>query len=58
MQELMKDIDTAFKMISTVSVSGESVDMIAGARAKLRGVYAKLKEMDEQNNRNQTEVQK
>lgn len=47
MDEILKDLDTAFKAISSIAVSGEAVDAMAVARAKLRNVYAKLKEHDE-----------
>jgi hypothetical protein len=43
MERILKDLDECFKLISSVPVSGESVDMIAAARNKLRKIYAELK---------------
>lgn len=42
MKDLMKDVDSAFRMISSIPVSGDAVDAVAAARAKLRSVYHKL----------------
>lgn len=42
MKDLMKDVDSAFRMISSIPVSGDAVDAVAVARAKLRGVYQRL----------------
>lgn len=47
MNDIMNDIDAAFRMISTIPVSGDAVDAVAAARSKLRSAYAKLKEVSE-----------
>lgn len=45
MKDLMRDVDSAFRAISSIPVSGDAVDAVAVARAKLRGVYTKLEQM-------------
>ena len=55
MNEIIQELDLAFKYISAIPVSGDSVDNMAIARAKLRNVYAKLKEMDAENETDKTE---
>ena len=50
MEKILNDLDECFKLISSVPVSGESVDMIAAARNKLRKVYAELKNKGEIDN--------
>ena len=47
MEKLLKELDIAFSLISSVPVSGENVDVMAAARNKLRGVYAELKKLSE-----------
>lgn len=42
MNEVKKQIDEAFKLISCIPVSGENVEIMAAAKAKLRTVYAEL----------------
>ena len=56
MKDLMKDVDSAFRMISSIPVSGDAVDAVAAARAKLRGVYMRLEEMtiEAENKENKT----
>ena len=44
MDELLKRLETAYRMISYIPVSGDAVDMMATARSNLRKVYAELKE--------------
>lgn len=48
MEKLLKELDTAFGLISSVPVSGENVDVMAAARNKLRGVYAELKKLSKE----------
>jgi hypothetical protein len=43
MDELVKDLEFAYRMISNIPVSGDAVDMMASARAKLRKVFVELK---------------
>lgn len=45
MEEIMKDIDHAFNVISNMLVSGDNADAVAVARAKLRSAYTKCEEM-------------
>lgn len=45
MKNLMRDVDSAFRAISSIPVSGDAVDAVAVARAKLRNVYTKLEQM-------------
>ena len=47
MDELLKELEVAYRMLSNIPVSGDAVDMMATARAKLRKVYAELKEQSE-----------
>ncbi len=42
MNDILKDLDAAFRLISAIPVSGDAVDMMATARNKLRAVYAEL----------------
>ena len=46
MSEMVQDLEYAYKMISSIPVSGDAVDMMAMARAKLRKVCAELKEQE------------
>ena len=55
MKELMNELDSAFKSLSAIDVHGDAVDHMAIARAKLRSVYLKLKEMDEQQSNDDTQ---
>lgn len=48
MKELMKELDSVFKMISKIPVSGDNVDLMAASRERLRYVYASLKRLDEE----------
>ena len=43
MDELVKDLEFAYRMISSIPVSGDAVDMMASARAKLRKAVVELK---------------
>lgn len=47
MDELLKELDIAYRMISSIPVSGDAVDMMATARSKIRKVAAELKEKSE-----------
>lgn len=46
-ENILKELDMAFGLISSIPVSGEAVDTMAVARQKLRGVYAELKKLSE-----------
>ena len=47
MENIIREVDAVFKLISAVPVSGESVDFIAAARAKLRNIHAELTKTEE-----------
>ena len=47
MDEILKDLDSVFRLISSVPVSGDSVDIMATARNKLRKAYAELTKLKE-----------
>lgn len=49
MNEILKELDSVFKMISTIPVSGDSVEVMAAAKNELRKVYAKVSEIGSEN---------
>lgn len=48
MNEILKELDTAYKLISSLPVCGDAVDIIADARARLRKVYTELENKEEE----------
>lgn len=48
MDEIIKELDEAYRVISSIPVTGDSVDAMAVVRAKLRKVYAELKNKSEE----------
>ena len=48
MNELMKEINAVYQAISSIPVTGDAVDTMAVARAKLRKVYTELNNMSEE----------
>ena len=48
MGEIIKEVQEAYQAISSIPVTGDAVDAMAVARAKLRKVYAELKTMSEE----------
>jgi hypothetical protein len=48
MDEILKKVDAAFQLISSIPVSGDNVDIVAAARNNLRAVYAELKKLDKE----------
>lgn len=46
MNELSKEVNAIFEMISRIPVTGDAVDAMAIARAKLRNVYTELQKME------------
>ena len=48
MDEILKDLDTTYKAISSIPVAGDAVDTMAVARARLRKVYAELKRITDE----------
>lgn len=49
MEEIMKDLETAFKATSAIPVTGDAVDAMAVVRAKLRKAYAEAEKIDAKN---------
>lgn len=54
MDEIMKDLETAFKATSAISVTGDAVDALAVVRNKLRKVYTAVERIDAENKANKT----
>ena len=46
MNELLRDLDVAYQMISAIAVTGDAVDLMSAARAKIRHVCAELNKLD------------
>ena len=42
MKDILIELDTAYKLISSVPVHGDAIDVIAEARARLRKAYTEL----------------
>ena len=49
MEEIMKDLETAFKATSVIPVTGDAVDALAVVRANLRKAYAEAEKIDAEN---------
>lgn len=45
MDEILKELDYVFRTISSIPVTEDSIDKMAVARAKLRKIYATLKNL-------------
>ena len=54
MEEIMKDLETAFKATSAIPVTGDAVDALALVRNKLRKVYTAVERIDAENKANKT----
>lgn len=48
MGELTKELQEAYQVISSIPVTGDAVDAMAVARAKLRKVYTELTKLSEE----------
>ena len=48
MDEIMKELDTVYKTVSSIPVTGDAVDAMAIVRAKLRKIYAELDKVKEE----------
>ena len=48
MDELMKELDSVYKTVSSIPVTGDAVDAMAVVRAKLRKIYAELDKAKEE----------
>ena len=46
MDEIMKDLEAAFKATSAIPVTGDAVDALALVRNKLRKVYTAVEKID------------
>lgn len=42
MDELIGEVESVFRMISGLMVSGDNVDIVAASRSKLRKIHAEL----------------
>ena len=49
MDEIMKDLETAFKATSAIPVTGDAVDALALVRNKLRKVYTAVEKIEAEN---------
>ena len=54
MDEIMKDLEDAFKATSAIPVTGDAVDALALVRNKLRKVYTAVERIDAENKANKT----
>ena len=54
MDEIMKDLEAAFKATSAIPVTGDAVDALALVRNKLRKVYTAVERIDAENKANKT----
>ena len=54
MDEIMKDLETAFKATSAIPVTGDAVDALALIRNKLRKVYTAVEKIDADNKAKKT----
>ena len=52
MDEIMKDLEAAFKATSAIPVTGDAVDALALVRNKLRKVYTAVERIDAENKAN------
>lgn len=48
LDELMKELDSVYKTVSSIPVTGDAVDAMAVVRAKLRKIYAELDKAKEE----------
>ena len=46
MNEILKEIESAYKIVSSIPVSGDAVDAVAVVRGKLRNAYAELEKIE------------
>lgn len=49
MEEIMKELEAAFKATAIIPVTGDAVDALALVRAKLRKVYSELEKIEGEN---------
>ena len=46
MKEILKEIESAYKIVSSIPVTGDSVDAVAVVRGKLRRAYSELEKLE------------
>lgn len=46
MNDMLKNLEVAYQMISAIAVSGDAVDLMSAARAKIRSVCAELDKVE------------
>lgn len=54
MDEIMKDLESAYKATSAIPVTGDAVDALALIRNKLRKVYTAVEKIDADNKAKKT----
>ena len=54
MDEIVKDLEAAFKATSAIPVTGDAVDALPLVRNKLRKVYTAVERIDAENKTNKT----
>ena len=52
MNNAMKTLDAAFRLLSTISVRGDDVESMAAAKSKLRQAYAMLEQQENEAEKN------
>ena len=55
MDEIMKELEAAFKATSIIPVTGDAVDALAVVRSNLRKAYAEAEKIDTENKEKMTE---
>lgn len=55
MNDILKDLATAFQLVSSIPVTDDAIDKMAIVRSKLRKVYAELEKMESEQKPDQTE---
>lgn len=55
MQEIKSELESVYKLISGLTVSGDNVDIVAAVRAKLRKVYADIDKIPVELKKTETE---
>ena len=53
-KEILKELDAIFKMVSSIPVTNDFIDVSAAARNKLRKVYTMVKMNDKEEPKNET----
>lgn len=44
MDEIVRELDTVYRMVSSLTVNGDNVDIVAAVRSKLRKIGSALNE--------------